>query len=56
MASEEAVTIDANKLGIHPAIVAGKVSKERESFQLLSALVTRDKVDVNLKVELNVRF
>lgn len=55
VASEEAVTIDANKLGIHPAIVAGKVPKERGSFQLLSALVTRDKVDVNFKGARNVK-
>ena len=55
LASEEAVTIDAEKLGVHPAIVAGRIRKEREDFQLLSALVSRDKVDVNLRVERNVK-
>jgi len=55
VASEEAVTIDAEKLGVHPAIVAGRIRKEREDFQLLSALVSRDTVDVNLRVERNVK-
>ena len=55
VASDEAVTIDAEKLGVHPAIVAGRIRKEREDFQLLSALVSRDKVDVNLRVERNVK-
>ena len=51
VASEETVTVDAEKLGVHPAIVAGRVRKERGDYQLLSALVRRDKVDVNLEVE-----
>ena len=55
VASEEAVTIDAEKLDVHPAIVAGRIRKERGDYQLLSALVSRDKVDVNLEVERNVK-
>jgi len=54
VASEEAVNIDAEKLDIHSAIVAGRIRKERGDYQLLSALVSRDKVDVNLEVVRNV--
>ncbi len=55
VANEEAVTIDAEKLDVHPAIVAGRIRKERGDYQLLSALVSRDQVDVNLEVERNVK-
>lgn len=55
VASEEAVTIDAEKLGVHPAIVAGRIRKERGDYQLLSALISRDKVDANLEVKRLVR-
>ncbi|MYD46351.1 MAG: ImmA/IrrE family metallo-endopeptidase [Gammaproteobacteria bacterium] len=51
VANEETVTVDAEKLDVHPAIVAGRVRKERGDYQLLSALVRRDKIDVNLEVE-----
>jgi HTH-type transcriptional regulator / antitoxin HigA len=37
--SKEAVLIDAEKLGIDPSIIAGRIRKERSNYQLLNELV-----------------
>lgn len=42
--SEEAVKIDAEALGIHPSIVAGRIRKERNDFTILNDLVGQDLV------------
>lgn len=37
--TEEAVLIDAEKLGIDPSIIAGRIRKERNNFHILSSLI-----------------
>lgn len=37
--TEEAVLIDAEKLGIDPSIIAGRIRKERNNFHILNALI-----------------
>lgn len=37
--SEEAVRIDAENLGIHPSIIAGRIRKERGNYTILNDLV-----------------
>lgn len=37
--SEEAVLIDAERLGIHPSILAGRIRKERNDYTILGTLV-----------------
>lgn len=37
--SEEAVRIDAERLGLHPAILAGRIRKERNDYTILGNLV-----------------
>ncbi|MCY3883686.1 MAG: XRE family transcriptional regulator [Gammaproteobacteria bacterium] len=50
VATEETVFIDAEKLGVHPAIVAGRIRKERSNYKLLSALVQREQIGSRLEV------
>lgn len=42
--SEEAVLIDAQTLGIHPSIIAGRIRKERGDYTILTNLVGQDQV------------
>lgn len=42
--SEEAVRIDAEKLGVHPSIVAGRIRRERGDYTILSELVGQGEV------------
>ena len=37
--SEEAVLIDAERLNIHPSIIAGRIRKERNNYRILNNLV-----------------
>lgn len=37
--TEEAVRIDAEKLGIDPSIIAGRIRKERNNYLILNALI-----------------
>ena len=37
--SEEAVRIDAEKIGIDPSIIAGRIRKERGNYTILNDLV-----------------
>lgn len=46
--SEQAVIIDAQALGIHPSIVAGRIRKERNNYTVLNGLVGRGEVRVSL--------
>lgn len=50
VASEDSVLEDAEKLGVHPAIVAGRIRKERSNYKLLSALVDRGRIGSKLVV------
>jgi HTH-type transcriptional regulator / antitoxin HigA len=47
--SEEAVLIDAEKLGIHPSIIAGRIRKERNNYHILSNLVGNGTVRAQLE-------
>jgi HTH-type transcriptional regulator/antitoxin HigA len=47
--SEEAVRIDADNLGIHPSIIAGRIRKERNNYTILNALVGQDQVRPQFK-------
>jgi HTH-type transcriptional regulator/antitoxin HigA len=47
--SEEAVLIDAEKLGIHPSIIAGRIRKERSNYHILSNLVGNGVVRAQLE-------
>ena len=47
--SEEAVMIDAETIGIHPSIIAGRIRKERENYTILSNLVGQDQVRSQLE-------
>lgn len=47
--SEEAVTIDAEQLGLNPCIIAGRIRKERRNYSILSALVGQDKVRLHFE-------
>lgn len=42
--SAEAVQIDANNLGIHPSIIAGRIRKERNDYTILPDLVGQGEV------------
>lgn len=42
--SEEAVKLDAENLGIHPSIIAGRIRKERGNYTILADLVGQDQV------------
>ena len=42
--SEEAVRIDADNLGIHPSIIAGRIRKERGNYTILNDLVGQGQV------------
>ncbi|MEQ8399382.1 MAG: XRE family transcriptional regulator [Silicimonas sp.] len=47
--SEEAVKIDAETIGIDPAIIAGRIRKERGNYTILNDLVGRDRVRSQLE-------
>jgi HTH-type transcriptional regulator/antitoxin HigA len=47
--SEEAVKIDAEKIGIDPSIIAGRIRKERGNYTILNDLVGRDQVRSQLE-------
>lgn len=38
-ATEQSVVADANRLGIHPSIIAGRIRNERDDYSILSGLV-----------------
>lgn len=42
--SEEAVRIDADNLGVHPSIIAGRIRKERGNYTILNDLVGQGQV------------
>jgi HTH-type transcriptional regulator/antitoxin HigA len=42
--SEEAVRIDADNLGIHPSIIAGRIRKERNNYTILNSLIGQGQV------------
>ena len=42
--TEETVQLDAQKLGIDPSIIAGRIRKERNNYTILNSLVGRGKV------------
>jgi HTH-type transcriptional regulator/antitoxin HigA len=42
--SEESVRMDADTLGIHPSIIAGRIRKERGNFTILNGLVGQNQV------------
>ena len=37
--SEEAVLLDAQSIGIHPSIIAGRIRKDRGNYTILNGLV-----------------
>lgn len=47
--SEEAVLIDAEKLGVHPSIIAGRIRKELNNYRILSNLVGNGTVRAQLE-------
>ena len=47
--SEEAVRKDANSLGIHSSIIAGRIRKERGNYTILSDVVGQKQVRVQLE-------
>ena len=47
--SEEAVKIDAEKIGIDPSIIAGRIRKERGNYTILNNLVGRGQVRSQLE-------
>lgn len=47
--SEEAVKIDAETVGIHPSIIAGRIRKERGDYTILNTLVGQDQVRSQLE-------
>lgn len=47
--TEEAVRIDAEKLGIDPSIIAGRIRKERNNYTILTGLVGNGKVRSQLE-------
>ena len=47
--SEEAVQIDARKLGIDASIIAGRIRKERNNYTILNSLVGHQKVRAQLR-------
>lgn len=47
--SKEAVRIDAERIGIDPAIIAGRIRKERGNYTILKDLVGQDQVRVQLE-------
>lgn len=51
--SEEAVKIDAENLGIHPSIIAGRIRKERANYTILNGLVGQGLVRQQFEDSLN---
>ncbi len=51
--SEEAVRIDAENLGIHPNIIAGRIRKERGNYTILSDLVGQNQVRTQFEDAVN---
>lgn len=49
--TEEAVLIDAAKLGIHASIIAGRIRKERNNYMILNSLVGQNSVRAQLETE-----
>jgi len=47
--TEEAVTIDAERLGIDPSIIAGRIRKERNNYTMLNGLIGSGAVRAQLK-------
>lgn len=47
--TKEAVLIDAEKLGIHPSIIAGRIRKERNNYTILNELVGNGEVRSQLE-------
>ena len=47
--SEEAVTIDAETIGIAPSIIAGRIRKERGNYTILNSLVGQGQVRLQLE-------
>jgi HTH-type transcriptional regulator/antitoxin HigA len=51
--SEESVRLDAESLGIHPSIIAGRIRKERNNYTILNALVGHGAVRTQLEAPLD---
>ena len=47
--SEQAVRMDAQKIGIHPSIIAGRIRKERKNYAILTNLVGQGRVRSQLE-------
>lgn len=47
--SEEAVKIDAERIGVDPSIIAGRIRKERSNYTILNDLVGRNQVRSQLE-------
>lgn len=50
-ASDESVLIDAKRLGVHPAIVAGRIRKERDNYKILTNIICKEQIGSKLEVE-----
>ena len=44
--SEESIRLDAQNIGIHPSIIAGRIRKERNNYTILSNLVGQGQVRI----------
>ena len=42
--TEEAVRLDADKFGVHPSIIAGRIRRERNNYMVLNALIGQGQV------------
>ena len=42
--TEEAVRLDAEKFGVHPSIIAGRIRRERNNYMVLNALIGQGQV------------
>jgi len=49
--SPEAVLLDAERLGVHPSILAGRIRKESSNYHVLSSLLGQGRVRTYLEVE-----
>lgn len=47
--TENSVQLDANNLGIHPSIIAGRIRKERNNYRILNSLIGQGEVRRVLK-------
>lgn len=47
--SKESIEIDAENLGIHPSIIAGRIRKERENYRIFNDLVGQGQVRVQIE-------